>query len=136
MSRASQFIHRRTQQGAANWAVTSSEFAALLNTMDGFQAVDEGHVYQGGIVRGGVLNRQWVVYIDPQFPADKILMGHQGSSILDTGIIYSPYIPMEITPPFVDPNDFTIRRAVRTRHKVTLVRPEFFSIVDADNMTN
>ena len=136
MSRASQFIHRRTQQGAANWAVTSSEFAALLNTMDGFQAVDEGHVYQGGIVRGGVLNRQWVIYIDPQFPSDKILMGHQGSSILDTGIIYSPYIPMEITPPFVDPNDFTIRRAVRTRHKVTLVRPEFFSLVDANNMTN
>lgn len=136
MSRAAQFIHRRTQRGAANYAVASSEAAALFNTMDGFQAVDEGHVYQGGIVRSGVLNRQWVVYIDPQFPADKILMGYQGPSILDTGIIYSPYVPMEITPAFLDPNDFSLRRAVRTRHKVTLVRPEFFSMVDIQNMTN
>jgi len=136
MSRASQFIHRRTQRGAANWCVTSSEVAALLNTMDGFQAVDEGHVYQGGIVRGGVMNRQWVVYVDPQFPADKVLMGFQGSSILDTGIIYSPYVPMEITPAFLDPNDLSLRRAIRTRHKVTLVRPEFFSMVDIQNLTN
>jgi len=136
MSRASQFIHRRTQRGRANWAVTSSEVAALLETMQSFQAVDPGHTYQGGVGRAGVLNRQWMIYIDPQFPADKILMGYQGSSILDTGLIYSPYIPMEITPAFIDPNDFTIRRAVRTRHKVTLTRPEFFAMVDINNLTN
>jgi len=82
------------------------------------------------------MNRQWVIYIDPQFRDDKILMGFQGSSILDTGIVYSPYIPMEVTPAFLDPNDFSLRRAIRTRHKVTLVRPEFFSMVDIQNLVN
>lgn len=134
MSTASQLIHRRTQRAAANWAITSSEVAALLETMEGFTAIDEGHVYQGGITKAGVLNRKWVIYVDPVFPQDKILMGYQGPSILDTGIIYSPYIPMEITPNFVDPNDMSLRRAIRTRHKITLVRPEFFSMVSISNL--
>lgn len=135
MSTASQVIHRRTQRAPANWCITSAEVAALLDTIDGFQALDEGHVYQGGIMKAGVLNRKWVIYIDPVFPVDEILMGYQGPSILDTGLIYSPYIPMEITPNFVDSNDFSLRRAIRTRHKITLVRPEFFSKVKISNLT-
>lgn len=134
MSRASHIVHRRTQRAPANWVITSSEVAALLETMEGFSAIDEGHVYQGGISKAGVLNRKWVIYVDPVFPIDKLLMGYQGPSILDTGVIYSPYIPMEITPNFVDPNDFSLRRAIRTRHKITLVRPEFFSMINVSNL--
>jgi len=134
MSEASHLIHRRTQRSSANWVITSSEIAALLDTMPGFASVDEGHVYQGGLMKGGVLSRKWVVYVDPMFPSNEILMGYQGPSILDTGLIYSPYIPMEITPNFVDPNDFSLRRAIRTRHKVTLIRPEFYSKVIVDNL--
>ena len=134
LSEASHLIHRRTQRASANWIITSSEVAALLDTMPGFASVDEGHVYQGGIMKGGVLNRKWVVYVDPLFPQDEILMGYQGPSILDTGLIYSPYVPMEITPNFVDPNDFSLRRAIRTRHKITLIRPEFFSKVKVSNL--
>jgi len=134
ISEASHLIHRRTQRSAGNWIITSSEIAALLDTMPSFASVDEGHVYQGGLMKGGVLQRKWVVYVDPMFPSNEILMGYQGPSILDTGLIYSPYIPMEITPNFVDPNDFSLRRAIRTRHKVTLIRPEFFSKVIVDNL--
>lgn len=134
ISEGSHLIHRRTQRSAANWIITSSEIAALLDTMPSFASVDEGHVYQGGLMKGGVLQRKWVVYVDPMFPSNEILMGYQGPSILDTGLIYSPYIPMEITPNFVDPNDFSLRRAIRTRHKVTLIRPEFFSKIIVDNL--
>jgi len=134
LSEASHLVHRRTQRAPTNWIITSSEIAALLDTMPGFASVDEGHVYQGGIMKGGVLNRKWVVYVDPLFPQDEILMGYQGPSILDTGLIYSPYVPMEITPNFVDPNDFSLRRAIRTRHKITLIRPEFFSKVKVSNL--
>lgn len=134
MSRASHIVHRRTQRAPANWVITSSEIASLLDNIDGFVAVDEGHVYQGGIIKQGVLRRKWVVFIDPLFPANQLLMGYQGPSILDTGLIYSPYIPMEITPNFVDPNDQSLRRAVRTRHKITLTRAEFFARVEVDNL--
>ena len=134
LSEASHIVHRRTQRAPTNWIITSSEIAALLDTMPGFASVDDGHVYQGGIMKGGVLNRKWVVYVDPLFPQDEVLMGYQGPSILDTGLIYSPYVPMEITPNFVDPNDFSLRRAIRTRHKITLIRPEFFSKVKISNL--
>ena len=134
LSEASHLIHRRTQRAPANWMITSSEVAALLDTMPGFASVDEGHVYQGGLMKGGVLNRKWVVYVDPLFPQDEVLLGYQGPSILDTGLIYSPYVPMEITPNFVDPNDFSLRRAIRTRHKITLLRPEFFTKVKISNL--
>ena len=134
MSRASHIIHRRTQRAPANWIITSSEVASLLDNIDAFSAIDEGHVYQGGIIKQGVLRRKWVVFIDPLFPSNQILMGYQGPSILDTGLIYSPYVPMEITPNFIDPNDQSLRRAVRTRHKITLTRPEFFARVEIDNL--
>ena len=134
LSEASHLVHRRTQRAPTNWIITSSEIAGLLDTMPGFASVDDGHVYQGGLMKGGVLNRKWVVYVDPLFPQDEILMGYQGPSILDTGLIYSPYVPMEITPNFVDPNDFSLRRAIRTRHKITLIRPEFFSKVKVSNL--
>lgn len=134
MSEASHLIHRRTQRQQANWIITSSEIAALLDTMPGFSSVDEGHVYQGGIVKGGVLNRKYVIYVDPQFPPDTILLGYQGPSILDTGVIWSPYVPMEITPNYVDPNDQSLRRSIRTRHKVSLIRPEFFSKIKVSNL--
>lgn len=134
MSRASHIVHRRTQRAPCNWVITSSEVASLLDNIDSFQAVDEGHVYQGGIIKQGVLQRKWVIFVDPLFPPNQILMGYQGPSILDTGLIYSPYIPMEITPNFVDPNDLSLRRAVRTRHKITLTRPEFFARVEVDNL--
>jgi hypothetical protein len=75
------------------------------------------------------------VFVDPLFPPNQILMGYQGPSILDTGVVYSPYIPMEMTPLFVDPNDQSLRRSVRTRHKITLTRPEFFARVEVDNLT-
>jgi len=134
MSRASHIVHRRTQRAPCNWAITSSEVASLLDNIDGFSAVEEGHVYQGGILKQGVLKRKWLIFVDPLFPANQILMGYQGPSILDTGLIYSPYIPMEITPNFIDPNDLSLRRAVRTRHKITLTRAEFFARVEIDNL--
>lgn len=135
LSRAAHIVHRRTQRAPANWIITSSDIASLFDNIDGFVAVDEGHVYQGGIIKQGVLQRKWVIFIDPLFPPNQILMGYQGPSILDTGIVYSPYIPMEMTPLFVDPNDQSLRRSVRTRHKITLARPEFFARVEVDNLT-
>jgi hypothetical protein len=134
MSRASHIVHRRTQRAPCNWCITSSEVASLLDNIDGFTAVEEGHVYQGGIIKQGVLRRKWIIFVDPLFPENQILMGFQGPSILDTGLIYSPYIPMEITPNFLDPNDLSLRRAVRTRHKISLVRSEFFARVEIDNL--
>lgn len=134
ISEASNVVLRRTQRQGANWIITSAEIGALLATMPSFASVDDGHVYQGGIMKGGVLNRKWVVYIDPYFPQDEILLGYQGPSILDTGLIYAPYIPMEITPNFVDPNDLSLRRSIRTRHKVVLTRPEFFSKIKVSNL--
>lgn len=136
LSTASQLIYMRVQRGAgANWMVTSPGVAAILDTMDNFQVIDDGYLMQGGIAKLGVLRRRWNVYVDPKFPPDEILLGYQGPSILDTGIIYSPYIPLEITPNFVDPRDFSIRRSVMSRYEVTLVRPEFFARIKVKNLT-
>lgn len=134
ISRASHIIHRRTQRNPANWIITSSDIASLLDNIDGFVAVDEGHVYQGGIIKQGVLQRKWMVFVDPLFPQNQMLLGYQGPSILDTGVIYSPYIPMEMSPLFQDPNDQSLRRSVRTRHKITLTRSEFFARVEVTGL--
>ena len=77
----------------------------------------------------GNLDDKWDVYYDSLFPEGKLMTWYQGESILDTAIIYSPYTLVEITPNFVSPEDMTLRRALRTRHKITLVQPRLSALI-------
>jgi hypothetical protein len=55
-----------------------------------------------------------------------ILMGFRGNNFLETGAVYSPYIPLVQTPLVYDPVNFTPRRGVLTRYAKKVVRPEFY----------
>jgi hypothetical protein len=63
-----------------------------------------------------------------------ILMGYRGSQFLETGAVYSPYIPLIMTPLVYDPNNFTPRKGVMTRYAKKMVRPEFYGKVLVDGL--
>jgi hypothetical protein len=58
-----------------------------------------------------------------------ILMGFRGSQFLETGAVFSPYIPLIMTPLVYDPVNFTPRKGVMTRYAKKVVRPEFYGKV-------
>lgn len=135
ISQVSNLIHKKTLRGPANWIVTSPEVAAILDATPYFtQAGPSAWGYQGGIQKVGTLQGKWVVYVDPYFQRDLMLVGRQGGSMLDTGYVFAPYVPLQVTGTFMDPGDFTLRKGLRTRYAKLLVRPEFYGLVQVLNI--
>ena len=91
-------IHKSTLRGGANWIVVSSEISAIFDDLEYFHvsnAAPEQDQYNMGIERVGTLAGRYQVYRDPYFPPNQVLMGHKGTSLLDTGYIYAPYDPLQ-----------------------------------------
>jgi hypothetical protein len=82
----------------------------------------------------GMLQAKWTVIVDPYFPTGKILVGLKGTAFPDAGLVYAPYVPLEMTGAFLDPADFTLRKGMRTRYAKLLVNPNFYGVITVSNL--
>ena len=133
ISQLSYQIHKRTHRGPATWIVTSPEVASLLESTPFFTMTSD-MTMSGGIMKVGTLQGKWTVYVDPYFTRNRMLLGRQGNSQVDTGYILAPYIPLQVTGTFMDPGDFTLRKGLRTRYAKLLVRSEFYGYISVSNL--
>jgi hypothetical protein len=116
-------VHRTTLRGPANWMVTSADLASKYEQLNDFRASDvmaEDGV-DIGITNAGSIQGKLKLYKDPLFPNSKILMGFKGTSILDAGYFYAPYIPLLSTPTVMDPSSFTPNKGIMTRYGKKLI---------------
>lgn len=120
----------KSRRGAANWCVASPGAAALLESnivnplgvggglgnANAFgKEIDNGiGVTEIGALRNGTIT----LYRDTLAGGDYILLGFKGNNIYDAGIIYLPYIPLELMQA-QDPFTFNPITAARTRYGVT-----------------
>ena len=115
----------------ANWIVAGSNAATELEKLEGFTEVHRDWAVTGmGMERFGVLKNRFNVYKDPWAPADKMLLGYKGGNMFETGYVYSPYQPLFVTPPIIDPEDFKPRRGMMTRYARKLVDASFYAEVN------
>ena len=124
-------IHRKTLRGGANFIVVSPEIANLLEFTSGFRAnvtldSDKGTV---GAVKVGALSKKWDVYVDPYFLRNVVLVGRKGGSFLESGYVYAPYVPLQVTPTIFGTEDFVPRKGVMTRYAKKMVRPDMYGLV-------
>jgi len=124
-------IHRKTLRGGANFIVCSPEIANLLEFTAGFRGSvthddDRGQV---GAVKVGSLSKKFDVYVDPYFPRNVVLCGRKGSSFLESGYVYAPYVPLQMTPTIFGTEDFVPRKGVMTRYAKKMVRPDMYGLV-------
>jgi len=112
-SRVSNAIHKATLRAPANWIVNHGQF---------------------GVYKQGTLMHKWIVYIDPFFQSDMALVGLKGSSYLDSGYVWAPYVPLQVTPTFLDPNDMSFRKGLRTRYAKKLLRSEYYGQLRVQNL--
>lgn len=153
ISTVSNLIHKKTLRAPANFIVTSPEVSALLaqlTTHGDFRAAyvsgsespygpaDMPRAMsshgQYGIYKVGTLQNKWTVYEDPFFARDAMLIGLKGGSFLDAGYVWAPYVPLQVTPTFLDPSDFSFRKGMRTRYAKKLLRPEFYGQLKVTNL--
>ena len=130
-------IHKATLRGGANWIVVSSEISAVFDNLEYFHVTDanaEADQYNMGIERIGALQNRYQVYRDPYSPAWSIIIGHKGKSLLDTGYIYAPYIPMQLTPTIYNPENFAPVKGIMTRYAKKCVNNRFYGAVKVDGL--
>lgn len=127
---ASATIAVKSRRGAANWCVASPGAAAMLeanivnplgvsgglgNASAFGKAIDDGiGVVEIGALRNGTIK----LYRDSLAGGDYVLLGFKGQQIYDAGIIYLPYIPLELNQA-LDPFTMNPITAARTRYGVT-----------------
>jgi hypothetical protein len=131
-------IHRKTLRGAANFIVTSPDVSTIFEASVLYKPVlsmdPKENMFTVGTEKVGTLNNRFTVYKDPYFPRNKILVGYKGSSFLETGYVYAPYVPLIVTPTIYAPEDFTPRKGVMTRYAKKLVRSDFYGTVIVQDM--
>ena len=124
-------IHRKTLRGGANFLVCGPEVANILEFTTGFRAsvTHDDATGSVGAVQIGSINKKWDLHVDPYFPRNVILVGRKGGSFLESGFVYAPYVPLQVTPTIFDADDFTPRKAVMTRYGKKMVRPDMYGLV-------
>jgi hypothetical protein len=130
-------IHKSTLRGGANWIVVSSEVSAIFDDLEYFHvsnASPEQDQYNMGIERVGTLAGRYQVYRDPYFPSNQVLIGHKGTSLLDTGYIYAPYVPLQLTPTMYNPFNFTPIKGIMTRYAKKMVNNRFYGRITVDGV--
>jgi hypothetical protein len=131
LQKVSNKIHQKTLRGGANFLVTSPAVATILESIPGFAADTDGTKmeFAAGVQKIGSINNRYTVYKNPYMTENIILMGFRGSQFLETGAVFSPYIPLIMTPLVYDPVNFTPRKGVMTRYAKKVVRSEFYGKV-------
>lgn len=125
-----------TLRGGANFCVVSPTVATILESIPGFAPDTDGtkQEFAMGVQKIGALNSRFKVYKNPYMQENLILMGFRGSQYLECGAVYSPYIPMMMTPLVLDPDNFTPRKGVMTRYAKKMLRPEFYGKIYVEGL--
>ena len=139
IQKVSNKIHQLTLRGGANFLVCGPDVATILESIPGYVVNTDGDSakFAMGVSRVGSFASRFQVYKNPYMQENTILVGFRGNNFLETGAVYSPYIPLVQTPLVYDPVNFTPRRGVMTRYAKKVVRPEFYGkiyVADLDQV--
>lgn len=119
-------IFASTGRATGQWLVIGLSVADIVETLPGFVATPG---MPNGLIKGvymaGTLNGRWAIYKDPFYPSTEWLMGYKGSTFLEAGYVYAPYIPLYTTPMIVL-DDFIGRKGLATQYGKKTVNPRFY----------
>ena len=124
-------IHRTTVRGGANFLVCGPEVANVLEFTAGFRANVTADSNKGtaGAMNVGSISKKFDIWVDPYFPRNVVLVGRKGNSFLESGYVYAPYVPLQVTPTIFGVEDFVPRKGVMTRYGKKMVRPDMYGLV-------
>jgi hypothetical protein len=133
---ASNDIYRTTFRGPGTWIITSPIIASMLESaakLEGGMSPSDRptNITANSIEYKGKFAGKYDLYIDPMYPEDEMMIGYKGSSPMDAGYVYSPYIPLQQLPTITDPQTFQPRKGILTRYGKAAVTPEsrFYRII-------
>ena len=125
-----QQIAIRTRRGNANFVVTTPRVCALLQqlSMNKFTSFKNTEAIPtvpdtgvGALAKVGLINDDQQLLVRDSYASsganDYVLMGYKGKQAGDSGIIYCPYIPLQLSK-VLQPGSFTPSVGARTRYGI------------------
>lgn len=124
----SNLIFQRTQRSEGNWIVASTDVCNVLETISKFKGNALGSTSPSGMagVRKIGTVGDFGLYKDPTFQAGEFLMGHKGTSFLDTGYCYCPYLQL-FTTGTITLDDMISRKGMGMRTGLKVVNSGMYS---------
>ena len=129
-------IYKTTQRGPGSWVITSPIIAAMLESASKLEggapeSAAPTNISPNSVSYKGKLAGRYDLYVDPMYPEDEIMLGYKGTGPMDSGYVYSPYIPLQQLPTIVDPGTFQPRKGILTRYGKAAVAPSgrFYRII-------
>lgn len=126
----SNIIFGRTNRVRANFMVCGLGVSAVLQTSRNFESSNDTTSVGPHFI--GTLGGTIKCYVDPSYPANDFVLGYKGPSMIDTGYIYAPYLPI-VTTDMVMLDDFAARKGWATTYGKKVVNPNLYvhgAIVD------
>ncbi|MCL2311224.1 MAG: hypothetical protein FWC41_01855 [Firmicutes bacterium] len=131
-------INKTCLMGGANFIVVSPEISAVFDNLEYFHATNAApgeEEYSLGMEKVGNLSGRYQVYVDPYSRHWTLLIGHKGKSMLDTGYIYAPYVPLQLTPTLYNPFNAAPVKFIMTRYAKKVVNNKFYGLVRVHGLT-
>lgn len=120
-------VYSATKRAQTNWIVAGIAVCDVVESLPTFVAAPGalGTQSNTGVIKIGTLNNRWTVYKDPFLTSTSWIQGYKGNSFLDTGYVYSPYIPLYTTPTIIL-DDFIGRKGIGTQYGKKTVNSLFY----------
>jgi hypothetical protein len=124
-------MHRKIRRGGPTFLVTSPEVVSILEMLTGFTANvsfdDESG--DGGVLKAGSIRKKWDIYVDPHFYRNVILVGRKGSSQIETGYAFCPYVPYYSTPTLYHYDSAVPRKIAWMRYGKKMLLPDMYGLI-------
>lgn len=136
MNDVSKSIYTKTQRGEANVVMVSPKVSSIIEVIPGFAGATDGtkSEYVTGVREAGKLKGKFKVIVNPYMQENSVLMAYRGSSYIESGGVFSPYVPLVSTPLVFDPKDFTMSKGLSTRYGKKIINSVFFGKVLIANL--
>lgn len=123
----SNLIFQATQRATGNWIVADTTSCNVFETISKFKGSTEGSTSPSGLAgvrKIGTLG-DFTLYKDPTYPTGEFLMGHKGTSFLDCGYIYAPYLQL-FTTGTITLDDMISRKGMGMRTGLKVVNSKMY----------
>jgi Major capsid protein Gp23 len=109
-------IAQASRRGPGNFIVGNALAVALMHTLgSAFVPVPKGSPAGVLLTHVGTLNGSIKVYYSSVITSDELIVGYMGQNQVDTGYIYSPYVPLLCYGPVINPVTFQPIMSLMTR---------------------
>lgn len=117
-------IFAATRRTRANFMVCGLGVDAVLKTMRNFVSSED--LSAVGPHFTGTLGGQIKCYVNPNYDANSFVLGYKGNTLMDTGYVYAPYMPIMTTGMVTLADDFAAREGWATTYGKKSINPRLY----------